>query len=58
MGETRNGYKILVGMPQVERPLRRPRFRWEDVRMDRREIEWEHEDGFIWLRIGTSGGLQ
>jgi hypothetical protein len=35
-----------------ERPLRRPRHRWEDgIRMDVRET------GFSWLRIGTDGGF-
>jgi hypothetical protein len=24
-------YKVLVGKPKEERPLRRPRYRWEDV---------------------------
>jgi hypothetical protein len=29
-GEKRNAYRILVGKPEVERPLGRPRRRWED----------------------------
>jgi hypothetical protein len=32
-------YRILVGRPEVKRPLRRPRRRWEDnIKMDLREI--------------------
>jgi hypothetical protein len=42
MGEMRNAYNIFVGKPEVKRPLRRPRHRWEDnIRMDLREIWWE-----------------
>jgi hypothetical protein len=38
MGEERKVYKVLVGKPEVKRPLGRPRRRWEDgVRMDLRE---------------------
>jgi hypothetical protein len=39
MGEERNVYKVLVGKPEGNRPLGRPRRRWEDgIRMDLRDI--------------------
>jgi hypothetical protein len=39
MGEEREVYKVLVGMPEGKRPLGRPRRRWEDgIRMDLREV--------------------
>jgi hypothetical protein len=39
MGEERNVYKVLMGKPEVKRPLGKPRRRWEDgIRMDLREI--------------------
>jgi hypothetical protein len=38
MGEIRNACIVLVGKPEVKRPLGRSRSRWEDVRMDLREI--------------------
>jgi hypothetical protein len=39
MGEVRGAYNILVGRPEVRRPLGRPRCRWEDnIKMDLREI--------------------
>jgi hypothetical protein len=42
MGEWKGGYRVLVGKPEEERPLRRPRRRWEDnIKMDFREVEWE-----------------
>jgi hypothetical protein len=41
MGEGRNVYSVLIGMPEGRRPLGRPRCRWEDgIRMDLREIGW------------------
>ena len=39
MGEGRGVYRVLVGKPEVRRPLGRPRRRWEDnIRMDLREV--------------------
>jgi hypothetical protein len=39
MGEKRNAYRILVGKPEVKRPLGRPRCRWENnIKMDLREV--------------------
>jgi hypothetical protein len=58
MVEGRNVYRVLVGNPEGKRPLERPRRRWEDgIKMDLREIGWGVLSGFIWLRIGTVGGL-
>jgi hypothetical protein len=38
-----------VGKPEGERPLGRPRHRWEDnVRMDLREIGW---GGMDWINL-------
>jgi hypothetical protein len=45
MEEMRNAYNIFVGKPEGERPLSRPRRRWEDnIGMGRREIGWEGVD--------------
>jgi hypothetical protein len=38
MREMRSTYKILVGTPEVKGQLGRPRRRWEDIRVDLREI--------------------
>jgi hypothetical protein len=46
-----------MGMSEGRRPLGRPICRWMDnIKMDLRDdgVIWT---GFIWLRIGTSGGL-
>jgi hypothetical protein len=45
VGEMGREYKILIGKPEVRRPRRRPRRKWEDIiRMDFREIGWEDVD--------------
>jgi hypothetical protein len=47
MGEKRNAYRILMGMPEGKRPLGRPRRRWVDnIKIDLREIGW---DGVDWV---------
>jgi len=39
MGEGRGVHRVLVGKPEVKRPLGRPRRRWEDnIKMDLREV--------------------
>ena len=55
MGEGRGVHRVLVGKP--ERPLGRPRRRWEDnIKMDFRKWEGVARTGWSWLRIGTVGG--
>jgi hypothetical protein len=45
MGETRNAYRILVGMPEGKRPRRR----WVDnIKMDLRELGWDVVD---WIEL-------
>jgi hypothetical protein len=58
MGEKRNAYRLLVGKPDLKRPLGRLRCRWVDIiRMDLGEVEWGVWTGLVWLRIGTGGEL-
>ena len=41
MGERRGARRVLVGKPEVTRPLRRSRLRWEDKsKMDFLEVGW------------------
>jgi hypothetical protein len=39
--EMRHAYKILVGKPEGKIPLGRFRRRWENIRMNLRQIGWE-----------------
>jgi hypothetical protein len=40
-GEKRNAWRILVGKPEGNGPLGRPRRRWVDnIKIDLRETEW------------------
>jgi hypothetical protein len=39
MGERRDIYRVLMGKPEVKRPLGRPRHRWEDnIKMDLQDV--------------------
>jgi hypothetical protein len=38
----------LVRIPEGKKPLGRPRYRWEDIRMDLREIGLE---GVDWIHL-------
>jgi hypothetical protein len=44
MGEKRNAYRLLVGKPEENRPLGKPRRRWVDLL----EIVW---GGVDWIGI-------
>jgi hypothetical protein len=49
MGEKRNVYMLLVGKPEGNRPLGRPRRRWIDnIKMDLLEIRW---GGVDWIGL-------
>jgi hypothetical protein len=48
MGEGRGAYRILVGRPEGRRPLGRPRRRWEDNKMDIRQVGW---GGMNWIEL-------
>jgi len=57
MRERRGIYRVLVGKPQVKRPIGRPRHSWEDnIKMDLLEVDVGAWTGSNWLRIGTGGG--
>jgi hypothetical protein len=45
----RNAYRILVGKPEGQRPLGRPRRRWKNnIKVDIREIGW---GGMDWIDL-------
>jgi hypothetical protein len=42
MGERRHAYSVLVGKPEGNRQLGRPRSRWEDnIKKNIQEVGWE-----------------
>jgi hypothetical protein len=54
-GENRNAYRILMGMPEGERPLGRPRRRWVDSnKLDVKELGW---DGMNWIGLSQDRAL-
>jgi hypothetical protein len=49
MGENRGAYRDLVGKPEGERPLGRPRLKWEDnIKMDLQEVRC---GGMDWIYL-------
>jgi len=49
MGERRSVYRVLVGKSEGERPLRRPRHRWEDnIKIDHQELGC---GGMDWIEL-------
>ena len=62
MGEDRGVQRVLVGKPEGERPLGRPRRRWEDnIKMDLQEVgggrgdwmELAQDRDRCWALVGT-----
>jgi ribosomal protein L44E len=57
-GERRHAYRVLVGKYEKRGPLGRPRHRCENnIKMDLQEVGCGSCTRFIWLMIGTGGGL-
>ena len=49
MGERRGVYRVLLGKPEVKRPLGRPRRRWEgNIKMDLLEVGC---GGMNWIEV-------
>ena len=66
MGKGRSALKIVTGKPTGERPLGRPRRRWEDnIRMDLEEISinagnWVHSAQYrdYWRALNAASHLR
>jgi hypothetical protein len=57
-GEKKNVYTVLVGKPEVRRPLGRPKHRWVDnIKLILEKLHAVVWTGLIWHKIGTSGEL-
>jgi len=49
MGERRGVYRVLVGKPEGQRPLGRPRHRWEDnIKINLQEVRC---GGMDWIKL-------
>jgi hypothetical protein len=58
MAEKRNAFRLLLRKEEGKRPPGKQRSRWEyNIKMKLLEMRWVVWIGFVWLRIGTSGGL-
>jgi len=56
-GGEKGVYRVLVGKPEGNRPLGRPRRRWEDnIKMNLQEMGCEGVDWIELARVGTGGG--
>jgi hypothetical protein len=54
MGEKRNAYRLLIGKPEVKKPLGRPRRRWVgNIRIDLGEVGWGEVD---WIGLAQERG--
>jgi hypothetical protein len=57
-GQGGGEHKILVGRPEGKRSLGRPDIGGRTIlKWILRNYGWSVQIGFIWLRIGTGGGL-
>ena len=56
MGERRGVYRALVGRPEGNRPLGRPRHKWENIKMDLQEVGWGYGLGSSGSRMGVWTG--
>jgi hypothetical protein len=55
MGNRRGKYRVLVGKPERNRPLRRLRSRWEDnIKMDLQEVGW---GGMEWIVLAQDRNM-
>jgi len=48
----RGVYNVLVGKPEVKRPLGRPRRRWEDIKMVLQKVVC---GGMDWIELAQDG---
>ena len=49
MEQFRNAYRVLVGKPEIKRPLGRPRCIWENnIKMDLKEVGCDPRD---WIAL-------
>ena len=52
-GEKGSSYVVLVGKPEEKRRLGRPRCRWENIKINPRDVRWE---GLGWVQLAQKAG--
>jgi hypothetical protein len=57
IGRVRNVYDILVGKPEGKIPLGRPRHRWDNIKMDLKEIGLKDVDWILDLGLRPVAGF-
>jgi hypothetical protein len=55
--ENKNAYRALVGKSEGQRPFRKLRHRWENMKMDSREMTWNVDDWINLTHNMESGGM-
>jgi hypothetical protein len=56
IGKMRNEDKVSVGKPEVNKPLRKPRYRWKDnIKIDLKENEMSVRTGLDWTGLDWTG---
>jgi hypothetical protein len=54
MGKRRDAHRVLMGKPEGERPLGRPRRKWEDnIKRDLQDVGWV---GMDWIDLAQNRG--
>jgi hypothetical protein len=57
IGDRRGAHSVLVGRPEVTRPLGKPSLRWEDnIKMDLQEVVWGGRDWIDLAQERDRGG--
>jgi hypothetical protein len=55
--KNKNAYKILVGKSEGQRKFRKPRHRWENMKMDSKEIAGKVDDWINLAQNREGGGM-
>jgi hypothetical protein len=59
VGKMRGAFRVLVGKPEVKRPVLKPRHRWENnTEMDLQEVGWAHRLTLALNKVVPSGSIK
>jgi hypothetical protein len=51
--ENKNAHRVLVEESEGHRPFRKPRHKWENMKMNSKEIAWNVDD---WINLAQNRG--